>query len=128
MEPPAFLDQPIAQFPGPLPARFVRAGIEPDFQRQLALVERVHHLVDNAFVPPDRGRHHGEPGEDMRKPKPERQRGQSAERGSAKPGEFRFASRAVFPVDERLQFLDQKPSVSGAASPGCGVCAARSSR
>src|SRR6185503_1420404 len=77
IELPALRDQLIAQLPGPLPARFELAGIEPDLERQF-FRQPAHHPAGNAFVPPDRGREYGEPVENVRKPKPEGEGGQSA--------------------------------------------------
>src|SRR5436190_21488178 len=117
MQAPAFGYEAIAQFPGSLPAFLSSAGVEPDFQRWFCgLVERVYDLIDRAIVPPDRWRHHGEPGEVIWKPKTQYQCGQPAERGTAEPRECCFPLGPVLSVDKRLQLLDQKTPVTAQRS------------
>jgi len=76
---PAFLDQPIAQLTRLFPTGFVRAGIEPDFQRRF-VVDRVDQPINREVVPPNRGRHDNNARESLRIQNSNRERYERAKR------------------------------------------------
>jgi len=109
---PAFLHERIAQQPG-IGHRLLtlaKTGVEPDPLRQLAR-KCLDFLQDDAIIPPDGRREHGQFSKRRRILEPEMHRQQSAERRAADRGVGRAGKGLVGLVDERLEILDEHPAV-----------------
>ena len=134
--PPSVLDKSAVEQIGvpEVTSAFRGAHIKPDHYLRSGL-HTCSEIQDAAVIPPQRGRHHGQPPKYVRVFQAQEERDKAAERRSTEPGINWPRQRSILCIDKRLEFLDEKPPIFPALSAthlevsgGCVLCHAPDSR
>src|SRR5229473_1965910 len=119
---PAFFEEHVTELLDVLhDARaFARTNVQPD--ARAGLHDRgLSKTVDDEMVPPDGRRERGDFSKNARMLEPQIKGDQAAQRRTADAGVLRAGERAVFAIDERLHFFNQKFCIAvGAAAAEFG--------